>query len=198
MANIVTTLLDFHNLNDDAKAWLNAFKVEMGDNLFEFRAKYENVPLDEAEEWDWRINCIGAKWAYFVDFTDEHIQIESAWETTEAFTEWFLGELHSIDHEAIVSVSYEDEMPNFYGVNVYTADGHWDGFHSESEDLRDELNAEFPELKEQFITEDEDYTEDGWELYQELVWEHIANEQATLISHSIDDIQEARKNITIH
>jgi hypothetical protein len=117
-------------------------------------------------------DLIGAKWGYVQDYDEFVMTMYSAWRQPEEFVEYVVGKIAEVDDKVIAVFTYEDEMPNFIGVSVYTKDGLVDGCELDDEELREELFERYPDLAEQWDEEEEEWKDDG-DLLFEYQWEFI-------------------------
>jgi hypothetical protein len=201
MANHVNTYVQLSNLNEDAIKFLNERFSFFGNEGFAKHGVHQ-VFTDVTPDSEGNVSNevyferVGAKWCYVEDFwTDQDscgILLISAWDYPRNLVEWLVSNVNDISSESKVSVSYEDEMPNFYGCEVYV-----DGIlqaESVSEDSEDidydlcEYSSEFKEAYEQLQELDEDndayqdLAEEIDELRNNLVWEMISDYQQRVFS----------------
>ncbi len=67
-----------------------------------------------------------AKWCIVNEINSnlQNIQLKSGWDYPKKAVEWIVDELNKLDPKARVEVRYEDEVPNFMGVELYKGPGH--------------------------------------------------------------------------
>jgi len=120
---------------------------------------------------------LGAKWAYVQDYDTSGISMYSAWSPVSTFVEDLVNKIAEVDEKVIATYYYADEMPNFIGVEVYTADGLEDKEELDDYEIRDILIEKDKSLKELWDSEEEEFSDDG-ELYHDLVWEFVSDWQS--------------------
>ena len=211
MANHVSFYVNFHEINDAAKArW-----KEMTENLVQENYEYwfgdlwvdgkEGSPTkDEVRKYDWTTDVIGPKWCYIQDFDEDSFGGYSAWSPPEDGLVKILEELEKFDPNIITSITYDDEMPNFVGWYVYSGSQMEDGCEDDDEEIREAVFDQNPHLREHWddandewqCDEDGDMTEEAYaaeDEYRDCMYEVINEMQATGIDDCIKFIKEARE-----
>ena len=184
MANHVTSYINFENLSDKAEEFLENMNEET--LLQGLYSDYDNT-------YDWYIDNVGAKWLTVDDINSTNISCTSAWSPPVQFYDKLhekLVELNSPD--AVVWVTYEDEMPNFAGGQLYI-DGELEDYHEEEwseilEGIKDfDTEAYELMLKEE---EGEDLTQEEEDKLCEIRWEAIAESMVDIrnIMNRIDGV----------
>lgn len=176
MANHVNSYLSFRSINEEAvkvledlyKLWSerdtdDSWSVHLGYTWFE---DLDGVTRDQM------CNLAGAKWAYASDFDSSGICFESAWSPVSEFVEWLIQKLAKVDENIVAVYTYEDEMPNFIGVRLYTEGGEIDGVELDSGEIETEIMEQHDHLKELFDEDEEWWTDDG-EAYREVLYDWI-------------------------
>lgn len=140
MANDVNSHIALHEGNEAAKQWFKGLieRLRKSDdydwhpitNMFD---DWQNIDEEERDTRGWYIDNIGAKWCYIQDADESYISVTSAWSAPEELFSRIAEELAKHDERAILTVTYEDEMPNFFGVSVYTEGEKWDEEYYDSE-----------------------------------------------------------------
>lgn len=185
MANNVTTRIQFYSGNDEAKAYFNAIisriqsqhekhkaereaapdgekhKVRTDVNLYELYD--DTMELVAQENWSELIGKIGSKWAYVEDWYEDSFTVISAWGIPDDFINRVASEVGDIDPEAIITATYDDEMPNFIGVNMYVEGDLYDSFHLDSDEYSDYELAFWWDEEENDGEEEPDDFEPTWE-----------------------------------
>lgn len=184
MANNVYTHVNVQNPSDAVRAkMLEVFsKVRDNQNYKWFSdcwvdGKEGSPSYEEADKYEWTIHNIGSKWCYIEESDDESVHLVSAWSYPQAGVEWLYRQLEAVDPKVILFVSYEDEMPNFYGAEIYYKDGLWDSIEYDDEDLREDMFEEYPELKEHWDEDEEDGNDEFYEIWNDNVYEFMSNKQ---------------------
>lgn len=146
--------------------------------------KHQMMPLMESDDpWaallryygeidrNWMCENVGAKWS-FVEYTEEdEFGLCSAWSHP---SEGICAIARRLGKEAgpefIFAVSYVDEMPNFFGCEII--DGYGDVVDCIEWSDRDLINNMLDTV-EGLAAEykDDDFTEAGWDIYNEHYWE---------------------------
>ena len=147
MANHVTSFITIENLSEEAKFFLEHLNDET--LLQELYSDYDNTR-------EWYIDNVGAKWLNFHDIDSANISCTSAWSPPVQFYDKLhekLIELNSPD--AVVWATYEDEMPNFFGVYGLGKDTVYEenlyDFHPDFwEEVQDWFSKEYDYFQESF------------------------------------------------
>lgn len=194
MANNVTTRLVLESGNEEAQAFFQAIvnkaseihedkkaRKEAGEdvrvevNLYELND--DTMALYNDKDWGNLIDKIGSKWAYLEDWYDEQITIVSAWGIPEDYILRVARELGEIDETAVLSAMYDDEMPNFVGVNVYAEGDTYDSFQLDSDEYSDyDLELWWDEDEHDGEEEPDDF-EPTWDE----LWTLLENEKDDMI-----------------
>ena len=158
MANHVTSFITFENLSDGAKDFLENMNEE---------TLLQELYSDHDNSYDWYIDNVGAKWLTFDDIDSANISCTSAWSPPVQFYDKLhekLVELNSPD--AVVWVTYEDEMPNFIGVYGLGKDTDYEE-HLDEEYYEDTLGMlPYDEVSEEF-NDGSDDRPNFWEEVQD-------------------------------
>ena len=195
MANHVNSVIEFHKINDAAKAKLvemygRTREQEYGSRWFGDMFVEGDLTYEDVEQYSWKTEHIGPKWCYIEEFDEVTglIITESAWSAPEEGVLKLVKELNKLDDNIVWSIKYEDEMPNFIGAYVYENDEVVDGAEDDDDDIRYMMFYRYPHLKEQW-DEDEDYwktDEDGdlteeaeaaQDEYRDILFEWISDRQ---------------------
>jgi hypothetical protein len=201
MANHVSTQVMFRRINDAGKAKLAELIARIrptedgrhyqwfGDMWVD--GKDGSPTYEETDQYVWTTENIGPKWCYFEDIGDDYFNTTSAWSWPQQGMEWLFDQIAEVDQEFLATVTYEDEMPNFYGAVVYDADGIVDMIDSDSDDIEYELEEKFPEMAG-MKDEDDERTDEYWDLWNEHIWEHMSDVQWEFLSSVVDSILETK------
>ena len=123
----------------------------------------------------WMYDNVGSKWCNLEDLEiyEDSLEIRtvSAWSYPREFVEYLLTVIEEKQTEYKVFVTYDDEMPNFFGCEVYidgvSADGdEWS--EDEIDDLLKEQSTEYATAKQNYDEAYENDAEDVDELYDAL------------------------------
>jgi hypothetical protein len=181
MANHVMSNITVRNPTSDVVEFISSLftKEEGGYNYdIDLNKLYENTEGSDTRQW--YIDNIGAKWMTIDDVGGDYFNTVTAWSAPIDFFEVLCLKLQSIQPDVQVSMTYEDEMPNFIGVSVFDGDmDEFDNTELDSEDYSDVLGVSYPDEEE--IAEDRgldlenDYDEIDEIRYelQEEFWEKL-------------------------
>lgn len=194
MANYVNSYISITNVSEEGqKFWddlvkrISEFPRDSWETHLGYFLKSDLSEVTRSEMCDF---C-GAKWAYASDFDETGMRINSAWSPVREFVEWIAEGLAEVDPEAIIQYTYEDEMPNFIGAEVYTNGELEDAVEDSWEDILERLLEENQELREVWDSEGEEWTDDG-DLIHEYLWEYIDSWQHRFITDVVNFILENR------
>jgi hypothetical protein len=191
MANHVNSYLRFHEVNDAGKAVINKLceRFDKHANTGECPLAYVFVDdLDEVNH-EFMFERVGAKWAYAQDWDEHGFAMTSAWRQPEEFVQYVVESVAEADPESIVLFTYEDEMPNFIGADVYYGGAMFDADEIDDEQIRENLCRKYSELKEQWDDVEEEWQDEG-ELYFDYIWEYIDEWQQSVIDDALEQIKE--------
>lgn len=131
--------------------------------------------LYDASDWSTLMDEIGAKWAHIFDYEETRIQFESAWGYPMGAIQRIVDDIIAADDKAIVSMYYEDEMPNFIGAVVYAKD-YDEALHIDEEDYHQHGLKFWWDEEEEGREEPEDFEatwDEGWEIREKFVSEDV-------------------------
>ena len=190
MANHVRYTIDFQQINKAALTKLAEICSRVrepeghGDQWFGdmFVDGKEGSPTyEDTNNVNWAYENVGSKWCVVesmeVEETWAQIAGYGGWNQPDDGTLWLMEQLAEVDENLIGSLVYDDEMPNFYGVNTYDAGevysmDQWD---------EDELAELVAEKKEEDDDEDE------------ILWEVMRDHQQDVLKEMTDDIKSDRE-----
>ena len=133
--------------------------------------------------------AVGAKWAFCYDHDEEFMIIESAWAPVIPLAEHIAKEIGKVDPDVRLTMTYEDEGPNFVGVTTFTADGVDTDNDLDWDDLRDLVISQHEDIKELWDADEgdwhEDQEEDGEDLMSQVIWETASDWQYDNMEWSI-------------
>lgn len=187
MANHVSTHVDFQKISDEGKAFLNKLyedRVRKENHWFpDFFVDGENLTYEQSEQYDYTIDNIGAKWSYIEDFDPEYstMNITSAWSCPDEGLIKLMEMIGEVDPDVVAYVRYEDEMPNFIGAQVMTANGIEEYMQIESEDLMEKIFDEVEGLREHWDEDEMEFDDEGQDMYYENMWDIINDLQETFL-----------------
>ena len=208
MANHVHTVIEFHKINDEAKAKLISMvgrcrEGEYGRKWFGDLFVNEDLTYEMVEQYSWTTENIGPKWCYIEEFDEDALMMitNSAWSAPEDGVGKLVEILNTYDDNIVWSIKYEDEMPNFIGAYVYLNDDCIDGAQDEIDEIIDAIFEEHPNLKEHWdedeeywkCDEDGDMTDEASEAedeFREIQYEWISNRLDSLVSETLEQMEE--------
>lgn len=205
MANHVVTNVTFHEINDAAKAKLaelfSRLRPTEKDRHYQWfgdlwvDGKKGSPTYEETEQYAWTVDNIGPKWCYVEEVGDDYFRTESAWSYPSDGIMWLLNQLAELDPNLIASATFEDECLNFFGYEVYDANSVYEYEELQHEDIVELVKQEHPELNEMWDEEEEDFTDEGRDLFYESVYEIVYNKSDDFITNEIEYLKEYRKEI---
>ena len=198
MANHVHFAVAFHQINDEARIKLKSMfervRKDSPHDWFSDIFVEGDLTYEETEKYEWTTANIGPKWCYFEDrVTDEndvYFTGESAWSAPTEGLQKLLGILVEYDPKIITSICYEDEGPNFFGVEIYDGEEMYDGSEYSYEETIDLVIKDSERLTEESYVDDEWIDEESEDVFHEEMWETISNVQYSLIGECEESIKE--------
>ena len=164
MANNVYSIVNLHSGNEEVHTWFKELVENLRYPEDERPQEYEHYkPLhttfwpdeEDTDTRGWYIDNIGVKWCHIQDAYETEINTCSAWGIPHDFYEKLSEEASKIDPNAVFTVTYEDEMPNFFGSSVYYQGEQFDSCEWDSDEYEgqglcfywdeDEMGEEEPE-----------------------------------------------------
>ena len=175
MANHVNTHITFH-INDDAKEYL----LELINRMDEHKTFF-SILTEEEWTWEEQSDLIGPKWCYVEDHDEDSLMLCSAWAQPTQGIENLMTLLMAVDESAKCYVTYEDEMPNFFGAYALEGTDIIDENFWEYDELIEYMESTIPELKGKYNKEEEEWINDeANDLYSDLMYESITELQNTV------------------
>jgi hypothetical protein len=211
MANHVNTNVEFHRISTEGKTRFEEIVSRVrkpdGTQTYEWFSdiwvdgKDGSPTYDETMKYVWTNEHVGPKWCYFDEIGDEYFQLTSAWSYPEAGLTWLVEQIAEVDPSVIMTATFEDEGANFYGSSVFDKDGLYESTVIDHDEMIDDMHSSIPELLALYdedaedeevdeATEEGDQSDEYNDMKNELMWEHIANDQSETISNIVDSITE--------
>lgn len=196
MANNVQTYVRFVNINEEGKAKLKSLydriRTEGGDRWFAdmWVAPGGDITYEETNSRSWYIENVGPKWCYFDDYEDDYFTTVSAWGYPEDGIAWVMQQLGKAQPNIVAEVRYQDEMPNFYGGAVFTCDGEFDGFEEDYDEMLEVLKTKVQGLAEEWNEEDQEWSDEGYDLLQDSMYDHMDEVQDEMLSTPLEHALE--------
>lgn len=189
MPNYVNSYVRFERMNDAAKEKFFLLKQRISqESNFSDLMQDGTIPVDEIDTRAWQHENIGPKWTTIDDTDDTSIALTSAWVEPSLGVNWLISELASVDPELITAFSYSEEQPDFAGYYVYLGEEIVDGYEDDYDDIKCLLEESVEGLSD--MKDGDDYTEEGFDLFHENVWEVIENHGAKFIDETIQAIYD--------
>lgn len=200
MANHVDSHLYFHRISEDGKKrfgeLVNRFDTyKQGYECHLAHMWYDDLEEAFSNESFSMHESVGAKWAYATDWDDDYISIYSAWQGVSPFIEYMVAEVAKVDPNIIAVYHYSDEMPNFTGTIIYNSEGADDAAELDYEDIRELMMDENEELSSHYDEEEEDFNEEGAEMFRELVWEWVSDWQSAQSNEMITYLESLEQEV---
>jgi hypothetical protein len=202
MANYVNTNVYFEEISEAGSKVLADIFARVRQPTEEFgRLRFEDVfvdgkegspTYDDVNTYDFMAENVGPKWCYFEDMDTDSFTTYSAWTWPQEGVEWIVDQVAKIDPNVIAVVTYEDEMPNFIGAAVYTAEGLYESFEDDGEEIQEFMKERHPELAEHWDEEEQWFDEEGNEIYSENLPELIEEIQSSFVEDIVADIRSSR------
>lgn len=195
MANYVNTSIEIRGLNAENVTWLNEkFKFYLDDYQDNMVHKlFDNVEVNEDGSVNHTeyYNLVGSKWCDIedvdIDQTFTYLRFTSAWSKPEALVGWIVKNLTEKQKEVKVFVAWEDEMPNFFGAEMYIDGECVKGIEYSDDDedvLLDEYlcdySSNFAEVYEKWersYEKDNEFEEKLGEIRSEIIWPFVFEKQ---------------------
>ena len=184
MANHVNTYIRFTGLTPETVSKLKErFEpIEFGTSIGAF---FTNVEYTH----DFFFEHIGSKWCTLEDYDigDDYadINVTSAWSYPNKLVESLNQFVAETQEEFKTTTTYEDEMPNFFGAEIYLDGDLQDCVEYDDEEIDDllcETDEKFAELYQRYSEDDdEEAEEEMYDLKNELIWEMISEKQCELL-----------------
>lgn len=197
MANHIHTHVNFHRINDAGKKVLaKLYSRVRQDQDYEWFSdifvdgKEGSPTYEEAGQYSFTVDAVGPKWCYFEEFGEDYFTMESAWSLPVTGVEWIFEKVSQVDSDFIAYVVYEDEMPNFAGAYVYKGGEIEDGLENDSEEIRDLVILSVVGLADEWDEEEEEFTDEGQDMFSDTVWEVIGDYQMRIINEIIEMIEQ--------
>ncbi len=190
MANHVNTWVKFERLNDAGKAKLQELysRVRTNDDRPWFGDMWGLEP-EICETYDWNCENVGPKWCYFEDRDEDCFQTTSAWVYPEQGITWLIEQLAEVDPDVLAYVTYEDEMPNFFGCWFVNKDGLYDGYEWDDEEIEQLMRQEHPSLLE---LDEEEQGDVYWGIWNDNIWDLVAEKQYEVYQSIIMELNEGQ------
>jgi hypothetical protein len=207
MANHVTTTVHFREISEAGKQKLRELyqratgaPEDMDQSTFEWQVNRmwvdgaEGSPTeDDVDQYNWMIENVGAKWCYMEELEDDYFRMTSAWSAPTQGIQWLVDQIAAVDPTVVAAVNYEDEMPNFFGVMLFTKDGLYDAEEWSDSEITEMFHDEVPEALEHWNEEEEEGDDEWRELWYDNMYEVIADVQRKHIDAFVDSLTEWRK-----
>lgn len=187
MANHVNTHIRFEKLNEDGVAKLNELysRIRSGQS-YEWFSDMWGLDPEITDKYDWNCENVGPKWCHFEDRGDDFMTLTSAWSYPQQGIEWLIEQLAEVDPNVLVYVSYEDEMPNFFGCWFFNKDGIIDGCEWEDEEIAEMMRDAHPSLLE---LDEEEQSDVYWGIWRDNIWDLVSEKQYEVYQSIMEDLK---------
>ena len=168
MANHVTTRV-LSDCNEKAQVVVDQRReaIEGMDND-DYKMVWKLFGIDaEDATYEWLIENIGSKWCYSDDIYDNNFTLVSAWDWPDKFVAWMAEQVIGLDEDATITVTYEDEQPNFVGYHVFTKLGERGDF-IDYDTLVEMVKEAIPELSQL-----EESTDEYFDVLYDNLWDAV-------------------------
>jgi len=196
MANHVSSYLYFREINE---AGVEVLK-KLGERFDKFKDNGHECHLGHAfvddldgVDREFMTEKVGAKWAYAQDWDTTGISMYSAWCAPTEFVEHLVNEVAAVDPKCIAVFTYEDEMPNFIGAQIYDGNELYDNNELDDNEILESLLSSDEELKEQWDEVEEEWQDDG-DLYYDRIWDYVNEWQSGFINEVLGFLDEERND----
>jgi len=192
MANHVYTSVVFRRISEAGEKRLEELYQRLEDiddpEVYSYDAS-KIFGIDESEDgpgtYSWNIEHMGAKWCYFEDCDPDGFRTESAWSVPWNLIEYVLNEVAKVDPTIYVTVTYEDEMPNFTGWATWWGGSFDEGREWEWKEILEWMRDHNEVLAGAWDPEKEEWTEEAEEDggLNDIIWDEQIN--------FMEDVREA-------
>ena len=199
MANHVHFSVNFHRINDAAKGKLKEMfgRIREDGNYRWFSDMFVegDTTYEMVEKYDWTCEQIGPKWSYLEDYDAEgepYFNGEAAWSAPTNGLIKLLGILKEYDPKIIATMTYEDEMPNFVGGDVFYSDYLYEGVEYDWDEIIDMVIEDSETLTEESYNKDEEewVDEDAEDTFRDEMWEVINDKTWDFCMEEVKYIQD--------
>ena len=172
MANHVNTHVRFEKINEAGLAKLQELYSRIrSKNNYEWFSDLWGIDKSLSDQYDWNVDHVGTKWCHFEDRGEDYFNVISAWTYPEQGLIWLIEQIAAVDPDVLAYVTYEDEVPNFFGCWFINKEGLYDGYEWDEEEVHQAIKEAIPELNEE--TDSEKY----WEIWGENIWDVVSEKQ---------------------
>lgn len=195
MPNYCHSNVRFERLNDAAKEKFRMLASRVKTENFSEMMQDGTIDEDEMFTRMWQHEHVGPKWTSIEDIDVDmfSISMNSAWSSPDDGVNWLVSELAQVDPNLITIYTYQEEQPDFAGFYVYLGEELYDGYEDDYDDIKYLLENKVEGLSE-MKDDDGDYTEEGWELFHDNVYEVIDEYGYGFIETIIEQIYEEEKD----
>lgn len=192
MANHVTTNVRFEGLNEAAILKLNELysnvRSDQDYKWFSDMFVSKETTYEMLETRSWNVENMGAKWNYFEDMDNDQFQITSAWDSPSEGIKKVIDELYDVCNNFLTISTYEDEFPNFIGIQIWKGNKLIEDEMIQWENIIEHAQNKFPELEGKWDEEEGTWiSEEAEEFWQDVQWEFIYD--------LLDDIEQETREI---
>ena len=192
MANHVTTTVRFEGFNEAAILRLNELYANVRDDQdhkwFSDLFVSKETPYETLDTRSWNVDNVGAKWNYFEDYDNDGFQLTSAWDSPSEGIKKVIDELYDVCNNFLTISTYEDEFPNFIGIQIWKGNKLIEDEMIQWENIIEHAQDKFPELAGQWDEEEGNWkTEEAEDFWSDVQWEFYYD--------LLDDIEQETRQI---
>lgn len=190
MANHVSTYVHFYRVSEAGEARLEELYQRIkgidDDGVYEYMATdLFGEPDEVVEDYQWRIDHVGAKWCYIEDPDPNGFRLTSAWSVPWDLIGFVAEEIRKVDPDVFITVDYEDEMPNFVGWATWHSGSFDEGREWEWEEMLEWMRNNDEELAACWDEEAEDWKEGMEDDAHDMLWDAQADFQEDVVNHTL-------------
>ena len=187
MANNVSFRVGFSEINQAAAEKLQELYGRFQDDNCNFGDMYVDgkngsPTLEDINGYGWYTDNLGTKWCYLEEYDGEGFFGRSAWAAPEMGFFWLAEQLGELDENLHMTVSYEDEGPNFAGWMVFDNVDMWEDDYKEAAEIKNIVSRYYPDAD---VENDEEF--------YDLVWEAVNDWQQENFDRTEKDIITSRE-----
>lgn len=181
MANNVDSFIELRSANEEATKYFRNFTNLMNEDQW---SAYDLLYGSHEKTHSWMVETIGTKWLIVEDADENCITLQTAWDSPLIMFNDLHDALLELDKEVQLTITYQDEVPNFVGWKAFDGDREDDELFSEDE------YSEFIEgwrSYEELSEEDEDTADELYDVQMENFWEDWHSYSYDMIENFYND-----------
>ena len=190
MPNYCYSHIRFERINEAGKEKFRMLaKRVTEENLFSDMMQDGTIDKEEMYTRTWQHEHVGPKWTHIEDLDEEEcsLSMNSAWSQPEEGAHWLVGQIAEVDPNVVAIFTYQEEQPDFAGVDIFFGEEIYDAMENDSDEIKELVEARVEELSE-MKDDDGDYTDDGWDTFNENVYEVVDDIAYEFIERVLENI----------